>query len=252
LEFRPCIDIHEGKVKQIVGSSLNDANKDTLVNFESSYEPSYYSRMYKRDKLTGGHIIKLGPNNDNAALNALDAWPGGMQIGGGINPDNAMFYLDKGASHVIVTSYVFSNGKIDFENLDKLVMAVGKKHLVLDLSCKYEMGEYYIVTDRWQKRTDVKIDRESLELFSQYCDELLVHAASVEGKMQGPDLELVKILGSFSKIPVTYAGGITTLDDLQKIKEWGSNRVNITVGSALDIFGGNLSYRDVVNFCVSE
>ncbi|QEN04666.1 phosphoribosylformimino-5-aminoimidazole carboxamide ribotide isomerase [Thiospirochaeta perfilievii] len=252
MEFRPCIDIHEGKVKQIVGSTLSDFSSDLSVNFESKQTSDFYSKLYKKDNLKGGHIIKLGSNNDKAALDALKAWPGGLQVGGGINSDNAKKYLEAGASHVIVTSFVFKDGVINFENLNKLVNIVGKEHLVLDLSCKEINGEYFIVTDRWQNITDVKIDKESLKLLGGYCDELLIHAASVEGKMMGPDLNLVKILGDFSPVKVTYAGGISNLGDLKNIKELGQNRVNVTVGSALDIFGGKLPYKDVVDFCKSS
>lgn len=248
MEFRPCIDIHNGRVKQIVGATLIDGEAPS-VNFESSENPSFYSKLYREDNLTGGHIIKLGPNNEEAALDALRGWPKGMQIGGGVTSENAKSYINAGASHVIVTSFVFKDGKINYDNLKSLVEAIGKENIVLDLSCKEKDGEYYIVTDRWQNWTDVKITKETLELFSEYCDELLVHAASVEGKMMGPDLTLVEILGKFSPVPVTYAGGITTINDLEAVKKAGNNRVHVTVGSALDIFGGNLPYRDVVNFC---
>lgn len=249
MEFRPCIDIHNGKVKQIVGSTLTDLGSAPLVNFESTQASSFYSNLYKKDNLTGGHIIKLGPNNEEAAISALKAWPGGFQIGGGINSDNAKFYLDAGASHVIVTSFVFKDGEINFDNLNKLVDLIGKERLVLDLSCKEVGGEYFIVTDRWQKFTDVRLNRVSLELLGSYCDELLIHAASVEGKMMGPDLSLVKLLGDYSRVPITYAGGVTNIRDLENIKLHGNNRVNVTIGSALDIFGGTLPYEDVVNFC---
>lgn len=249
MEFRPCIDIHNGKVKQIVGSTLTDDKIDPSINFESTQTSSFYSNLYKKNNLKGGHVIKLGPNNDLAAIEALEAWPGGLQIGGGITPKNAEQYINAGASHVIVTSYVFKDGKINYENLKKLIDVVGKDNLVLDLSCKERNGEYYIVTDRWQNWTDIVISKETLIEFGSYCNELLVHAASVEGKMMGPDLKLVKILADYSPIPVTYAGGITSMNDLKDIKEIGNNRVNITVGSALDLFGGKLSYVDVVDFC---
>lgn len=251
MEFRPCIDIHNGKVKQIVGSTLTDGDESPSVNFESSNSPSFYSELYKKDNLKGGHVIKLGPDNEKAAFNALEAWPGGLQIGGGINPGNAKSYLDAGASHVIVTSYVFKDGKVNFDNLEKLVETVGKDRLVLDLSCKERDGKYFIVTDRWQNWTDVTITKDTLLHLGSYCDELLVHAASVEGKMMGPDLDLVKTLAEHSPVPVTYAGGITTIKDLENIKKFGGDRVHITVGSALDIFGGELPYRDVVNYCRS-
>lgn len=249
MEFRPCIDIHNGKVKQIVGSTLTDGDIPPETNFESEQTSDFYSKLYKKDGLKGGHIIKLGRNNDTAAKEALKAWPNGLQVGGGINLDNALEYLDAGASHVIVTSYVFKDGKVDFDKLKNLVALTGKNRLVLDLSCKKIEGEYFIVTDRWQKVTDVKINRESLELLGSYCDELLIHAASVEGKMEGPDLELVEILADYSSVTVTYAGGIASIKDLEDIKRCGKNRVHVTVGSALDLFGGNLPYRDVVQFC---
>lgn len=251
MEFRPCIDIHNGKVKQIVGSTLKDTGEGPAVNFESSESPSYYSHLYKNDNLKGGHVIKLGPHNEEAAEEALKAWPGGMQIGGGITSENAEKWLQAGASHVIVTSWVFKEGKINFENLKKLTETVGTENLVLDLSCKEKDGRYYIVTDRWQNWTDVSLGKESLELLGSYCSELLVHAASVEGKMEGPDLTLVKLLADYSPVPVTYAGGITTLEDLKDIQKWGENRVHVTVGSALDLFGGSLSYEEVVEYCKS-
>ena len=249
MEFRPCIDIHNGKVKQIIGSTLTDTKNEPSVNFESPHTPSYYSEMYRKDNLKGGHIIKLGPNNEEAAESALKAWPNGMQIGGGITSENAQYYLDLGARHVIVTSYVFSDGKVNFKNLNKLVDTIGRNKLVLDLSCKERDGKYYIVTDRWQNWTEVVIDRDTLELLGSYCAEFLVHAASVEGKMQGPDLKLVEILGKFSPVPVTYAGGITTRDDIRMVKKHGKDLVNITIGSSLDIFGGELPYRVVVALC---
>lgn len=249
MEFRPCIDIHNGKVKQIVGSTLTDSANSPDVNFESSQTSSFYSELYKKDKLKGGHIIKLGPNNDSAALDALKVWPDGLQIGGGITSDNALTYLNAGASHVIVTSHVFKDGKINYQNLEKLVAVTGKDRLVLDLSCKEKDGEYYIVTDRWQNWTEVTIREDSLKLLGSYCAELLVHAASVEGKMMGPDLKLVKILAEYSTVPVTYAGGVTTMKDLENIKKYGADKVHVTVGSALDLFGGKLPYKDVVKFC---
>lgn len=252
MEFRPCIDIHDGKVKQIVGSTLTDSGDMPSVNFESSQTSSFYSNLYKKSNLRGGHVIKLGADNEDAGIEALNAWPGGLQIGGGITPENAMKYIEAGASHIIVTSYVFKNGQVDYENLKKLVDVVGSDKLVLDLSCKERDGEYFIVTDRWQKWTDVRISKESLETLGSYCSEILVHATSVEGKMKGPDLKLVKILADFCPVIITYAGGISTMKDLEDIKSIGDNRVNITVGSALDIFGGELSYMDIVSFCGKE
>lgn len=249
MQFRPCIDLHQGRVKQIVGSSLTDSDNSAQTNFSSDKPSSYYAELYRKDSLTGGHIIKLGPGNDAAAKEALATWPGGMQIGGGITSENAASYIAMGASHIIVTSYVFRDGKINFENLNALVKAVGREHIVLDLSCKERHGEYYIVTDRWQNFTETKVNNESLEMLASYCDEFLVHAASVEGKMAGPDLKLVKLLADFSSIPVTYAGGIATIEDIESVREEGAGRVHITIGSALDIFGGRLSYDDVLSLC---
>ncbi|XP_010527596.1 PREDICTED: 1-(5-phosphoribosyl)-5-[(5-phosphoribosylamino)methylideneamino] imidazole-4-carboxamide isomerase, chloroplastic [Tarenaya hassleriana] len=251
VQFRPCIDIHKGKVKQIVGSTLRDSKEDGSVlvtNFESDKSAAEYARMYKEDRLTGGHVIMLGadPLSQAAAIAALHVYPGSLQVGGGINSDNCMNYIEEGASHVIVTSYVFNNGRIDLERLEGLVRSVGKQRLVLDLSCRKKEDKYAIVTDRWQKFSDVYLDEKSLEFLASYADEFLVHGVDVEGKKLGIDEELVALLGRYSPIPVTYAGGVTVMDDLERIKEAGNGRVDVTVGSALDIFGGNLAYKDVV------
>lgn len=249
MKFRPCIDLREGKVVQIIGGTLKDLDKEIVVtNFQTTRASSEFAQMYRKDNLTGGHVISLGPGNTDAALSALSAFPGGLQIGGGITPSNAERFLDAGASHVIVTSYVFSNGKIDFSKLKTLVDCVGKENLVLDLSCRKKDGDFFIVTDRWQKFTDVVVNSETLVLLSGYCDEFLVHGVDVEGRMQGIQVDLVKLLGKYSPVPVTYAGGASRFSDLDLVKQLGKNRVDLTIGSALDIFGGSISYRKVVEW----
>ncbi len=249
MRFRPCIDLREGRVVQIIGSSLIDKNSETLkTNFETDRSPGYFAKMYKDDNLPGGHVISLGPGNEEAALSALRAFPGGLHIGGGITPQNAITYLDAGASHVIVTSYVFSNGRIDMEKLKLLQGAVGKNRLVLDLSCRKKGSDFWIVTDRWQKFTDEIISLEILNQLAEHCDEFLVHGVDVEGKMEGIQTELIEVLGKNSPIPVTYAGGVKALSDLDLVKEVGRNRVDLTIGSALDIFGGTVPYRSVVEW----
>lgn len=256
MEFRPCIDIHNGRVKQIVGGSLKDKGNQAEENFVSQMDGAFYANMYKKAGIRGGHIILLNPVTSEyyeatraQALLALHSYPGGLQLGGGITADNAARFIEAGASHVIVTSYVFNNGRIDYNNLEKLVDAVGKSHLVLDLSCRKKDDSYYIVTDRWQKFTDEVITEELLDELSQYCDEFLIHAVDVEGKAGGIEKELVSLLGKWGEIPLTYAGGVHSFEDLRLIKELGHNRVNVTIGSALDLFGGSMKFEDVIAFC---
>ncbi len=250
MQFRPCIDLHNGKVKQIVGSTLKDDDAGSLTtNFTADHPSSWFADLYRSDNLSGGHIIKLGPGNDDAAEEALAAWQGGMQIGGGITAENGKYWLDKGASHVIVTSYVFSNGRVNQDHLQELVRAVGKEHLVLDLSCRKRGDDYYIVTDRWQNFTDVVICEEVLQQFAALCDEFLIHAADVEGQCRGIEVDLVKKLSQWCPLPTTYAGGVKDMADMELIKELGDSRLHATVGSALDIFGGSgMTYREVVAF----
>lgn len=248
MKFRPCIDLHDGRVKQIVGSSLRD-DGEVQTNFIAEKSASFFAGMYRRDNLTGGHIIKLGPGNDDAAKEALQAWPGGMQVGGGISLDNAVEWLDAGASHVIVTSCVFRDGIVDREYLARLVKKVGRRRLVLDLSCRKRGGEYVIVTDRWQRFTEVVIAPQTLEELSRSCDEFLIHAADVEGKCAGIEEELVEALGKWVTVPTTYAGGVRDLSDLETISRLGSGKLDVTIGSALDIFGGTgVKYEEAVRF----
>lgn len=247
--FRPCIDLHEGRVKQIVGGTLSDAPGQLRTNFVSDRPASWFAELYRRDELKGGHVIMLGPGNEDAARSALAVFPGGMHVGGGINATNAAAWLNAGASHVIVTSWVFRDGQLDKVRLAELFRAVGKGRLVLDLSCRKRGDDYFVVTDRWQKFTDLKITSETLETLAASCAEFLVHAVDVEGLCRGVDGELVRRLGQCSPIPTTYAGGASSLADLETVTRLGQGRIDLTIGSALDIFGGTgVRYQDVVAF----
>ena len=245
--FRPCIDLHGGVVKQIVGSSITADDAAGRTNFVSDRTPEYYAELYARDDLRGGHVIKLGSGNDRAALAALAASPGRLQLGGGVNPDNARAWLDAGASQVIVTSYVFHSGRIDFAALKRLNSVCRPEELVLDLSCRRrEDGNYYVVTDLWRNFTECRLDRELLDRLSDCCCEFLIHAVDVEGKCSGPDRELLELLSSASTRPCVYAGGIRNFADIKLIDDIGQGKIAYTIGSALDIFGGSLSYKQVV------
>lgn len=246
MRFRPCIDLRKGRVVQIVGSSLRDDGSGLITNFESTDSPAYFAELYRQDRLPGGHVIALGPGNREAALEALQAYPGGLQMGGGITPDNAGEFLDAGASHVIVTSYVFRNGELDWDRLRALVKAVGKDRIVLDLSCRRKGDHYWVMTDRWQRFTQWQVNAQTLEQLAKWCDEFLVHGVDVEGKLRGIEEPLVELLGEHSPIPATYAGGASRLEDLDLVKQIGQGRVDLTIGSALDIFGGHVPYREVV------
>jgi phosphoribosylformimino-5-aminoimidazole carboxamide ribotide isomerase len=240
--------LHEGKVKQIVGGSLGAAT-GVRTNFVSDRSAAWYAELYRRDGLKGGHVIMLGPGNESEARAALKAYPGGMHIGGGINPTNAKSWLDAGASHVIVTSWVFRDGRVDQDRLSELMQLVGKNRLVLDLSCRVRGAEYFVVTDRWQKFTDLSINRENLERLSRSCAEFLIHAVDVEGLCRGIDRALVSELSEYTTIPTTYAGGASSLADLELVTELSKGKIDLTIGSALDIFGGSgVKYEDVVQF----
>lgn len=256
MKFRPCIDIHNGKVKQIVGGSLKDAGNKAQDNFVSELEADYYARLYASYGLSGGHIILLNPEGSafyeadcRQAGMALKAYPQGLMIGGGIHPDNAEHFLDLGASHVIVTSYVFREGRIDFDRLEKMKAAVGKERLVLDLSCRKKEDGYYIVTDRWQKFTDCKVEEKTLDMLMSYCSEYLIHAVDVEGKASGIEKDLAALLGSWHKIPITYAGGVGSLQDLEELRSLGQGYLDVTIGSALDIFGGTIPFETAAAIC---
>lgn len=258
MNFRPCIDIHNGQVKQIVGGSLIDMGDYAKENFVSDKDGGYYATLYKNAGLKGGHIILLNPKDSRyyeddvlQAKKALAAYNNGLMIGGGINNENACEFLKAGASHVIVTSYVFKNGEILFDNLERIKRETGKEHLVLDLSCRKKDGDYYIVTDRWQKFTNVKITGKLMKELSSYCDEYLIHAVDVEGQAHGIESGLVRILDEYNTIPVTYAGGVGSYEDLTLLKELGHNKIDVTMGSALDLFGGKLEFKKVLDICRS-
>ncbi len=250
MRFRPCIDLHDGRVKQIVGSTLQDSDSASLqTNFSSKFPPSHYARMYQRDNLVGGHVIMLGPGNEEAAIDALAGWPGGLQLGGGITAENAEQWLERGASHVIVTSHVFHDGQLDEDRLHRLCRLTGRDRLVLDLSCRWKDDGYYVVTDRWQNFTELRIESEVLAELADSCDEFLVHAVDVEGKCMGVDERLIDLLAVHATIPTTYAGGVGSMRDLYLVRDAGMGRLDATVGSALDIFGGSgCSYEEVVAF----
>ncbi len=249
MKFRPCIDLHKGIVVQIVGESLQEDDKSSIeINYTSEHSAAHYAELYQKDDLVGGHIVSLGAGNQAAIKSALGAFPGGLQYGGGVNPDNAADFLDAGASHVIVTSYVFNAGKIDFDKMGHLLDITGKDRLVLDLSCRQRDGDYYVVTDRWQTYTEEKVTPALLETLSVYCSEFLVHGVDVEGKQQGIEENLISLLGMYSPLPVTYAGGVKNLRDLDLVKALGRDRVDFTIGSALDIFGGKVSYSEVLQW----
>lgn len=253
MRFRPCIDIHNGKVKQIVGGSLRDQGDMACENYVSEQDAAFYASLYRQEGLRGGHIILLNSVDSpyyeatrQQALLGLKEYPGGLQVGGGITPENASFFLDAGASHVIVTSYVFRDGRISYENLEKMVRAVGREHLVLDLSCRKRNGKYYVVTDRWQNFTDVEVTPELMEELGGSCDEFLIHGVDVEGKAKGIEEELAAILSVCTACPVTYAGGVGSLPDVERLRICGKGHLDVTIGSALDLFGGPIPFREVL------
>jgi len=246
--FRPCIDLHEGKVKQIVGGTLGETARPR-TNFVSDRSAAWFAELYRRDGLAGGHVVMLGPGNENEACAAIATYPGGLQVGGGISAGNARNWLEGGASHVIVTSWIFRDGHLDWGRLKELVRLIGKHRLVLDLSCRRRDKDYVIVTDRWRKFTDLVIAPDTLQKLGACCDEFLVHAVDVEGLCRGIDRELVENLGRWTPIPVTYAGGANSLSDLEEVTRLGQGKVDLTIGSALDIFGGTgAKYEDCVEF----
>lgn len=255
MRFRPCIDIHNGKVKQIVGGSLTDQKDQAKENYVAEQDSTFFANLYQKKDLKGGHIILLNPVTSpyyeatkEQAVMALKAYPKGMQIGGGITRENAAFFLEQGAQKVIVTSFVFREGEINYKNLEAMVQEVGKEHLVLDLSCRKKEGEYYIVTDRWQKYTNVVLKEESLDFFADFCSEFLIHAVDVEGKAAGIEKEVAALLGNWGRCEATYAGGIHSYEDLEQLRTLGKGKIDFTVGSALDLFGGSLEFERIASY----
>lgn len=245
-KFKGCIDIHNGQVKQIVGGTLVDNNAKT--NFVSRQNAGYYGELYKNLGVVGTHVIKLGPNCDEAAKEALSAWSDHLQIGGGINADNAKYWLDQGASKVIVTSYLFPDAKLSMERLDKLVEIVGKERLVIDLSCRRKDNKWIVAMNRWQTLTDTEVNFETLQKLSTKCSEFLIHAADVEGLCKGIDQDLVKALGEWVDIPCVYAGGAKSIDDLPLVDKLSNGKVDVTFGSSLDLFGGNVKLQECIDW----
>ena len=249
-KFRPCIDLHQGKVKQIVGGSLTKDNAELKTNFTSDRPAAEFAKLYAKDGLTGGHLIMLGPENEVAALKAIQAFPNGLQVGGGISLDNAKMWIEQGASHIIVTSCLFNkDAQFVLSKLQDLVERVGKDKIVIDLSCKRRESDWLVMKDNWQTETDLSLTESLLEMLSDYCAEFLIHATDLEGKCQGIDRALVEFLGKHSPLPVTYAGGVQSLSDLETVKSISSGKVDVTIGSGLDMFGGTLvKYKDCISW----
>ncbi len=247
--FRPCIDLHDGHVKQIVGGTLGDNAEAPSTNFVSDRPAGWYADLYRNDELTGGHLIMLGPGNEEPALEALRTYPGGLQIGGGMRPENAGRFLDAGASHIIVTSWLFEGPNLNMNRLLNFRDKVGRDRLVIDLSCRRRGHEWFVATDKWKTVTDERIDAPLLEKLAPFCSEFLVHAADVEGRCEGMDWDLVELLGKITPLPATYAGGARSITDLERTASLSQGLLDVTIGSALDLFGGRLvSYRDCVEF----
>jgi len=240
--FRPCIDLHAGQVKQIVGGTLSDDGTGLRTNFVATQPAAWFATRYRDDGLDGGHVIKLGPGNDDAARQALAAWPGGLHLGGGVTGDNAAAWLSAGAGKVIVTSWLFPERRFAAERLHALSRAIGRERLVVDLSCRRVASadgpSWVVAMDRWQVLTDCVLSASALASMAAWCSEFLVHAADVEGLCRGIDADLVAALGRWSPIPCTYAGGGSRIDDLAQVHALSTGRVDLTFGSALDLFGG--------------
>ena len=261
MQFRPCIDLRNGRVTQIVGSTLTSTtpHSDTAhENFVTDRPSSHFASLYHSHSLPGGHVIMLGPGNDAAARLALSTYPGGLQVGGGISDVNARTWLDAGASHVIVTSHLFVGGELSLPRLSALSSLVSPSRLVIDLSCRRPSpsSPYFVVTDRWQTFTSLPLTPTTLRTLSPYCSEFLVHGVDVEGRRQGIEAGLIELLAEGSGVEgeggwrrVVYAGGVRDMEDVRTVERLGKGRVDVSVGSALDIFGGDLRFEEVVAHC---
>ncbi|MCC5844941.1 MAG: phosphoribosylformimino-5-aminoimidazole carboxamide ribotide isomerase [Verrucomicrobia bacterium] len=244
--FRPCIDLHNGRVKQIVGGTLRNED-EPRTNFVSPNGADWFANRYREDNLTGGHVIQLGPGNQEAAEQALAAWPKGLQLGGGIREDNALAWLENGADKIIVTSWLFDeHARFQPKRMEQLARLVGPEHLVIDLSCRGRFPDWRVAMNRWQTPTDLAVNAETLAFMADFCSEFLIHAADVEGLKAGMDEDLIRMLGAESPLPVTYAGGASRFEDLARTESLSQGRVDLTIGSALDLFGGTIPYADCV------
>ncbi|KAL8962982.1 MAG: hypothetical protein Q9193_000702 [Seirophora villosa] len=249
--FRPCIDLHSGQVKQIVGGTLSNTSTNLKTNYVSDQPASYFASIYKEHALHGAHVIMLGPGNEEVAQEALEAWPGGLQVGGGITADNAKLWVERGAEKVIVTSYLFPEARFSPDRLEAVLEALDNEtgKLVIDLSCRKKDGKWIVAMNKWQTPTDIEVNQETIRLLEPRCSEFLIHAADNEGLQRGIDEELVVRLGQWCTRPVTYAGGGRHLEDLDLVKELSRGKVDLTIGSALDIFGGSgVNFEDCVKW----
>lgn len=177
--FRPCIDLHNGSVKQIVGGTLTERSDELQTNFISQHPATYFAQLYKDKDLTGGHVIMLGPGNESAAKEALLTWPKGLQVGGGIKADNAKHWIECGADKVfptlcfyfnsnahlfkvIITSFLFPNGTFSMQNLESISDALGcdaREQLVIDLSCRKRNNSWFVAMNKWQTLTNFEINK---------------------------------------------------------------------------------------------
>ncbi|KAI9826660.1 MAG: Enzyme that catalyzes the fourth step in the histidine pathway [Thelocarpon impressellum] len=196
--FRPCIDLHSGQVKQIVGGTLTTITDDLKTNHVSKLPASHFADLYRQNDVIGAHVIMLGPGNEEAARDALRAWKGGLQIGGGISESTAAEWINWGAEKVIITSYLFPRGKFSMDRLRSVLAALGddKQKLVIDLSCRRKEDTWIVAMDKWQTLTDMEVNQESISLLEPLCSEFLIHAADNEGLQRGIDEELAEAAAS--------------------------------------------------------